>query len=202
MLRLKRVAVTGGLSCGKSTVCRIFGELGAYVISADEIVHQLLSSDTTFSQRIVGLLGPEILVNQKIDRSRIARIVFQNPKLLQALEQLVHPVVYKELEKEYQRQQHSPSPPPLFIAEIPLLFESGDKRKYDHTIAVIADEELCWKRLKQTTGLTKTEFNNRVKRQHSSNEKALQADYVIRNNGSLADLQEITRRLYQELLKG
>ncbi len=58
MLKLKKVAVTGGLSCGKSLVCRILQELGAYVVSADNIVHQLLSSDTNLGQEVIKLLGP------------------------------------------------------------------------------------------------------------------------------------------------
>ena len=58
MLKLKKVAVTGGLSCGKSSVCRIFKELGAYVVSADKIVHQLLSPDANLGQKIVQLIGP------------------------------------------------------------------------------------------------------------------------------------------------
>ena len=91
MLKLKRAAVTGGLSCGKSSVCRILSELGAYVVSADKIVHQLLSSDANLGQEIVHLLGPSVLVNQTLDRSRIAHIVFHDSELLKALEALVHP---------------------------------------------------------------------------------------------------------------
>ena len=79
------MAVTGGLSCGKSSVCRIFKELGAYVVSADEIVHQLLSPDTNLGQKIISLLGTEIVVNQKLDRSRIAEMYFKNPELLNRL---------------------------------------------------------------------------------------------------------------------
>ena len=59
MLILRKVAITGGLSCGKSSVCRIFKELGAYVVSADKIVHQLLSPDTNLGQKVIKLIGPK-----------------------------------------------------------------------------------------------------------------------------------------------
>lgn len=201
MLKLRKVAITGGLSCGKSSVCRILKELGAYVVSADKIVHQLLSSDTNLGQEVVNLLGSDVLVNQKLDRSRIARIVFHDLKLLKALEELVHPVVYRELEKDYQRQKNRSQPPSLFVAEIPLLFESGGKRDYDDTVAVVANLEICCKRFEQATGHDQTEFNNRMARQLPLIDKAILADYVIMNNGTLSDLQQTTQELYAELIE-
>jgi len=201
MLKLKKVAVTGGLSCGKSSVCRVLKKLGAYVVSADKIVHQLLSSNENLGQQILNLLGPEILVNEKIDRSRIARIVFQKQEHLLALEQLLHPAVYKEIESEYLKQQVCPHPPTLFVAEIPLLFESGGERGFDTVIAVVSETDLCVKRFEKATGRNRTEFNNRMSRQLPPLEKARQADYVILNNGSLSDLQQTTKELYHELIK-
>ena len=201
MLKLRKVAVTGGLSCGKSSVCLILKELGAYVVSADKIVHQLLSSDAKLIQKVVHLLGPEILVNGAIDRTRIANIVFHNLELLIALEELVHPAVYKEIDRIYQMQQNLPKPPPLFVVENPMLFESKENGDFDRTIAVVADLENCCKRFMEKTGYDQTEFNHRMARQLPNNEKASRADYVIYNNGSLADLQQTTKDLYQELIK-
>lgn len=201
LVRLRKVAITGGLSCGKSSVCRILSELGAYVVSADKVVHQLLSSDTTLGHQVVELLGPEILVNQTIDRSRISRIVFRNMDLLRAFEQLVHPAVYREIDKEYQEQLNHPFPPPLFAAEIPLLFESGGKRDYDAVVAVIAKRDDCCKRFIEATGHDEAEFNDRMARQFSPQEKAKRADYVIYNDGSIDDLREATRELFRKLIE-
>jgi len=200
MLRLKKIAITGGLSCGKSAVCRIFKEQGAYVVSADEIVHQLLSSDTNLGQEIVHLLGPSVLINQTLDRSRIAHIVFQDFELLKALEALVHPAVYRELDRNYQKQQHHPHLPSFFVAEIPLLFESGRQKNYDFIVAVVADEEICCHRFKEATGLNQIEFKKRMARQLPLIDKARLADYVITNNGTLLDLQQATLELYQEFI--
>ncbi|WP_068470677.1 dephospho-CoA kinase [Candidatus Protochlamydia phocaeensis] len=201
MLKLRKVAITGGLSCGKSSVCRILKELGAYVVSADEIVHQLLSSDTNLGQKVIELLGTGILVNQAIDRSRVAQMVFQNDRLLDALEKIIHPAVYDEIEKQYQEQQDSKNRPSLFIAEIPLLFESDGEKGYDAVIAVIANSNRCFERFKQATGYDQEEFNNRLARQLPLLNKAVLADYVLMNNGTLSDLQQLTRELYQELIE-
>lgn len=201
MLKSRKTAITGGLSCGKSSVCRIFKELGAYIISADEIVHQLLSSDTNLGQEVIKLLGNKILINNQISRSRIARIVFQNDKLLRALEELVHPVVYEEIEKDYQKQKESNNPPPLFIAEVPLLFESGGEKQFDKTIAVVADPALCLQRFIQATGYQEEEFERRMDRQLSLLEKAVRADYVILNNRDIASLQAVVKELYSELIE-
>lgn len=199
MFKLKKVAVTGGLSSGKSSVCRIFSELGAYVVSADNIVHQLLSSDASLGQKIVNLLGPKVVVNQKLDRSQIASIVFQDQERLSSLEKLIHPAVYREIKSEYLKQQSLPQPPSLFVAEIPLLFESGGKRDFDAVIAVVADPEICINRY-VANGHEQTSFYKRTERQLPVLEKARQADYVIRNNGSLMDLHQTTKELYNEIV--
>jgi dephospho-CoA kinase len=198
MFKLKKVAVTGGLSSGKSSVCRILNELGAYVVSADKIVHQLLSSDTNLGQKIVNLLGPKVVVNQKLDRSQIASIVFQDKVRLRALEELIHPAVYKEITSEYLKQQSLPQPPPLFVAEIPLLFEGKGRKDFDAVIAVVADPELCLNRF-VANGYEQSSFYKRVERQLPQSEKARQADYVILNNGTLMDLKQKTIELFTEI---
>lgn len=199
MLKLNKVAVTGGLSCGKSSVCRFLKELGAYVVSSDDIVHQLLSSNTNLGQEIIKLLGTEIVVDQKIDRSRIARIVFQDYKLLQALEEILHPAVYSEIDKEYQMQQSKKPRPPLFVAEVPLLYESGGENHFDSTVMVVSKPELCLKRFEQTTNYDLKEYERRMARQMPVLEKAERADYVILNDGTLLDLKQKTVELFQDL---
>ena len=79
MLKLKKIAITGSLATGKSSLCSIFQELGAYVVSADQIVHQLLSLNTTYAKQVTRLLGDEIVVHNSIDRKKVAYIVFQSP---------------------------------------------------------------------------------------------------------------------------
>lgn len=195
MLTLNKAAVTGGLSCGKSSVCRFFKEFGAYVVSADEIVHQLLSPNTNLGRKVLDLLGPDIITDQKIDRSAIAKKVFNQPELLQSLEKILHPAVREELERQYQQVQASQSNP-LFIAEIPLLFETGSDKYYDFTIAVLSDSEKCIERFQKTTGYGRDEYELRMARQLKPIEKAYKADYVIENNGTMDDLRLAVKNIW------
>lgn len=193
----KKIAVTGGLSSGKSTVCRLFKELGAYTVSADEIVHRLLTSETSIGQQVIHLFGTEILANGQIDRSKIAKKAFSNPKLLKALEDLIHPEVRHEMEKEYRR---ACAQYPLFIAEIPLLFETGADKNYSATIAVVADEKKCKERFEKKTGDSIENYHQRAGRQLSADEKASRAKYIINNNNSLEELKAAVKELYTLLL--
>lgn len=197
MLKLIKIAVTGGLSCGKSTACRFFKALGAYVVSSDEIVHQLLSPETTLGTQVINLIGPDVVVNHQIDRSLIAKKVFNHPQLLRSLENLIHPAVGQELNKLYNKINHETTVP-LFVVEIPLLFEvQGDAFfKYDYSVAVIADEGLCKERYKEKTGQSDTDYTARSSQQLSQKEKAQLADYVIINNGTLEDLQQAVTNLF------
>lgn len=198
MLRLKKVAVTGGLSCGKSSVCLYFKELGAYVVSADEIVHRQLSLNTSLGQHVVSLLGNEIIKDKELDRKAIAKKVFNNPPLLHSLEQLIHPVVMQEIEKQYQ-QIKKQGTIPLFIAEIPLLFEVADTHNFDAIIAVWADPKLCKQRFQSATGYGEEEFNNRMAFQMSPEEKNKRADYVIDNSGSTEETRKAVAALFTNL---
>ena len=200
MLRFRKVAVTGGLSCGKSSVCQLLKELGAYVVSADSIVHQLLSSDKKLGQEVIDLLGPDIVVDEAIDRSRVAQIVFDDPELLTALEELIHPMVYRTIDQVYEQQAKS-ALFPVFIAEVPLLFESSGEKNFEYVIAVVANQEVCLERFKKMTGYPVEEFNRRVARQLPLLDKAIRADYVVINNGTLADIQPVIQELYQELVE-
>lgn len=198
MLTLKKVAVTGGLSSGKSSVCRFFKELGAYVISADEIVHRLLTLETDSGQRVLALLGTEILSDGQIDRSKIAACVFKDANRLNALEEVLHPAVREETLKEYQKALASGTTT-LFVAEIPLLFETGGDKTYDYTICVASEPEKSIKNFQDSTGYGKDEYQRRMARQLSPEEKCAKADFVINNNGSLADLKQAVTNIYNQL---
>lgn len=198
---LKKVAITGGLSCGKTTVGRIFGDLGAYVVSADEIVHRLMSPNTLLGSKLVSLLGDDVIVDGEFNRSKIAARVFADPVLLQSLQALIHPAVLNEIEKQYQ-QIVNEGTSSLFIAEIPLLFEVGADSRFDKTIAVWAPEEQCRQRFAASTGNSPDEYDRRMKFQLSPDEKKRRADYIIGNIGSKEQLKDEVKQLFVQLTTG
>jgi dephospho-CoA kinase len=199
MLKLSKVAITGGISCGKSAFCRFLQEFGAYCVSADKIVHQLLSPRTTLGQKVVQLLGPEIVQGGKIDRQRVAAKVFSHPELLEKLEELIHPAVFGEIERLY-KDAGTKENVPLFVAEIPLLYEVGAEDCFDFIIGVFSDEQLAFQRFHESTGYEKDEFAKRKKRQLSNKEKAAQADYIVWNNGSLDELREKAKQIFFQIV--
>lgn len=200
MLKLKKIAVTGGISCGKSQFCLCLEEQGAYVVSADKIVHQLLSPETDLGKKVIHLLGPKIIKNGRLDREAIAKKVFNNTELLTKLEQVIHPEVFREIEKHYATSCEEGNYP-LFIAEIPLLFEVGAEDRFDTTITVIASEDHCVNRFKKATKLDKEKYQQRMRRQLPPKEKAARSDIVCFNDGSLEDLKKEAERIYKQLTK-
>lgn len=195
---MRKVAVTGGLSCGKSTVCQFLREFGAFVISADQIVHQLLSPATPLGKEVLQLLGQEIVIDGEISREAIAKKVFSDPALLKALETLLHPAVQNEIERRYQEIKNDPSTP-LFVVEIPLLFESALDWDFNTTLAVVSNESLCRKRFVAQGG-DKATYEGRASRQLSMKEKSDRADQTIENSGTLDELKQATHALYNELI--
>lgn len=200
MLKLKKVAITGGISSGKTEFCSYLQELGAYYISADNVVHQLLSPNTQLGRQVIDLLGSDIVVQDQIDRKMVAEKVFAQRGLLDKLEKIIHPAVFNEIENEYKTASQKKSVP-LFIAEIPLLFETGGDRIkfFDITVAIIASKANCLVRLKNKA--LKDDYVLRMERQLSQEEKAAKAHIVIENDGSKEELQKKAKDLFETLTK-
>ena len=190
---LKKIAVTGGIASGKTTVCTIFQNLGAYVVMADTLVHGLLNPNTDLGRRIIEEFGAEAIFKEgQINRKALANIAFNNPQMLQKLEKMIHPAVLQKLDEQYdwaaKEKKYS-----SFVAEIPLLFEIGAQDRYDIVITVICDEEISKKRFVQA-GFSESEYTLRMKRQWHPTKKGAKSQYVIRNNGTLEALRaEVVR---------
>lgn len=196
MLNLKKVAVTGGLSSGKSAVCNFFRKLNAYVISADEIVHKLLSLDTETGQQVAAIFGPGVIKNEKLDRQAIAEIAFKDPVLLKKLEQCIYPAVTKIIERHYQEAKHLN--PPLFLVEIPKLFEAGMETWFDAVITVSTNENLCRERF-EARGGTDLEYARRMANQMPIKDKIKRSNYIIENNKGLDELKTSVAKLFYVL---
>ena len=198
MLELKKVAVTGSLASGKSTVCRIFEELGAYVVDADAIVHQLLIPNTAIGQKIIELLGDGIVADGKIKREEIAKLVFSNPDILKEVERQIHPEVQNIIEKIYRDKSNSNIP--LFLVEVPLLFEAGWDKYFESIIVVCADKEKRKKRFMQRPSYDEKEFERRERRFMPIENKLCNANFVIENNEDLSSLRNLVKIVFNSLI--
>ncbi len=199
MLALKKIAVTGGIASGKTTVCRLLEKHGAYRVSADEIIHQLLKTNTKCKREILILLGFDILTNGEIDRQKVASHVFHKPKLLQALENVLHPLLFDVIEKRYQKVKYNKCYT-CFVVELPLVQEVGKERAFDFILAINADENLCIQRF-CALGFEMDDYINRMKRQWHASEKSKKAHASIWNNGDLKQLERQVEKFYLHKLK-
>lgn len=198
MLDLKKVAVTGGLSSGKTAVCNFFEQFDAYVVNADKIVHQLLTLQTPIGKQVLALLGRSVVKNGELERSRIAKKVFKDPLLLKKLEDILYPAVFESIERHYQEAKQINSP--LFIVEIPKLFEAKKEKWFDVVITVTADEEITLQRYVSKGG-TKDEYQKRMTNQMGVKEKIARSNYVIENNGDLNLLKLTVTKLFHALTR-
>lgn len=189
----KKIAVTGGIASGKSTVCHLFQELGAHIISADEIVHRLLVPTTQLGKEIIALLGDDIVVDGCLSRQKISQKVFRSPALLRELEKRIHPEVQRAIEAEYKVASQLNAP--LFVAEVPLLFEAGLESFYDKVIVVVCDEERSRKRFRYN----EDEYLRRSQRLMSIEEKIKKADLTISNDGTIENLRQTIQHTYNSL---
>lgn len=199
MLKLKKIAITGGVASGKSTVCQFFKELGAYVVNADAIGHELLNPDTNLGQQIIRLLGPEILKSGQISRSLIAEKAFKDEELLKKLEAILHPPIVQRIEELYHQAQKEEKYT-SFVVEIPLVFEIGIESFYDITITVLASEREAKKRFVKS-GFLESQYENRMNRHLKPEQKASKSNYIIQNNGSIEDLKNQVIQLNRTIHK-
>ena len=179
------VGLTGGMGAGKSEALAALERLGAATLSSDAVVHELLTG-REMRDLLVERLGPEVAPYGSVDRGAVGRAVFERSEDREWLEGLLWPRVGARIAAWREEVEQSDPPPRALVVEVPLLFESGMEAAFDHTISVVADEQVRARR----AGLRGHEgLESRETRQLSQGEKADRADFVVRNDGDLAELK-------------
>jgi dephospho-CoA kinase len=180
------VGLTGGMGAGKSTALAALERLGAAVLSADAIVHELLH-DRQVREQIVARFGSEVAPGGSLDRGALAARAFVAEEDRTFLEGMLWPLVGARAEA-WAREVRSRRPAPrAAVIEVPLLFEAGELAGYDATIAVVADEGL---RRERASARGHALAEERAARQLPQEEKARRATYVVRNNGTMEELEQ------------
>jgi len=191
---VKKIGLTGSIGTGKSTVLNIFKSLGVNTISADEIVHKLLEEEN-IKEKIINHFGKEILQEGKINRKKLAGIVFENPEKRKILESILHPLVFEYIQNWFENIKDEK----IAIAEVPLMIETGSYKHYDKIIVVYAPKEIQIERCLKK-GLTEEEAIKRINAQMDIEEKIKYADYIIENTKDLEYLQKQVKDVYQKIL--
>ena len=187
------IGLTGGIGAGKSEALAAFERLGAATLSTDAVSHELLE-DPAVHEALAERWGDEIAPNGEIDRALVAERVFENPEELAFLESVLHPRVGQHV-LEWRQNLHPETH--VAVVEVPLLFEAAMEGAFDATVAVVADDEVRNGRLAERG---QAGLEGREDRQLDQEEKARRADHVIRNDGSLEQLEARVAELIAEVL--
>ena len=193
------VGLTGGLSTGKSTVAQMFKDLGATVIDADRIVHDLLKPKGSCFQAVIDIFGERILQRGRIDRAHVGRLVFEDDDLRQQLESIIHPQVRLCIQKKIQQYQRGKRVKVL-ILEIPLLFESHWHRQVDVVVVVRTTQAQQIERAMKKLKISRRQALQRIRAQMPLREKVRLADYVIHNHEDKRKTRNQVKHIYRHFM--
>jgi dephospho-CoA kinase len=176
-----RIALTGSIGMGKSTVAKMFERAGVPVFDADAVVRRLQGPGGGLVEKI-GELFPGTVRCGTLDRECLAHIVLADPAKLKALEEIVHPAV-RDARDAFVAENPAAS---ILIFEIPLLFETGGEKDFDKVIVVSAPAEVQRARVLERTGMSAAKFDSLLARQTPDAEKRARADFVIDTGSDLS----------------
>jgi len=185
-----KIALTGSIGMGKSTVARMFEAAGVPVFDADAVVRELQGPGGALVERI-GELFPGTVRSGTLDRDCLAQIVLGDPAKLKALERIVHPAV-RDWRQAFV-DEHPDAPALLF--EIPLLFETGGETEFDKIVVVSAPAEVQRSRVLGRQGMTAAKLESILERQMPDDEKRRRADFVIETGGDLSTTEAQVRNI-------
>ncbi|MDG1823963.1 MAG: dephospho-CoA kinase [Flavobacteriaceae bacterium] len=171
-----QLAVTGNMGCGKTTICEMLILQGIPVYFSDNRAKELMNQDQSLIQHIKKRFGKESYRNGLLNRKWLSERVFKDPKALNDLNSLVHPIVHKDyLEWVNQQSQE------VVAYESAIVLEHGNEGKFDVVILVSCPEKLRLERIQQRDGLTQGEIQSRTRFQWSDEKKRKHADHIIEN---------------------
>jgi len=195
---MKVIGLTGGIGSGKSTISQYLAELGAVVVDADKVGHEVFQPGMPAWDDVVAAFGKEVVgENGEIDRKKLGAVVFNNPEALSRLNRIVHPRAYdlvKSRLEEYRQQGVD-----VVVLEVILLIEAGWAHLADEIWVTVVSEDAVVKRLKQQRGLSREEVLARIHSQTPPEERAKHADVVINNDGDTGDLKAKVQELWEKI---
>lgn len=198
---MKCFAITGIMGSGKTTVCKIFANRGFTVLSADQIVHDLMMPDKACYRKIIEMYGKECLDSQGfISHPYLAELLFSDELIRKNHEAMIHPLVMQvisEKRSECERLNQT-----LMFVEVPLLYEAKLESHFDGIIVVTSPHVQIYPRLRTLRNIDEKQIQRRIALQMDQAEKASRADYVIVNEESIEALNKACDQLVKELQEG
>ncbi len=196
------IGLTGTIGSGKSTVSAMLSDLGAEIIDADIIAHDLVAAGGPVLKEICEAFGNQILNEAgELNRQKMADQVFSDPSQRKILEEIIHPhvatAIHEQVEQLHEKARSNPEQQSrLIVLDVPLLFEAGMENLVERVVVVSVSEEQRHLRLLQRSGLSADQINRRLESQWSQDRKLKLADDQINNSGPIEDTREQVRLLH------
>jgi dephospho-CoA kinase len=193
------IGLTGGIGAGKSTVTQILEELGAVVIDADKVGHQIYLPEMQAWREIVEAFGQDVLnADRTIDRQALGKVVFADPEALSTLNRIVHPKMFTRM-AELIDEQRTRDGVKAIVVEAAVLIEANWQGLVDQVWLVVASEAVVIERLARQRNLSPEQIRTRIAAQLSNEERLKHAHVVIRNDGSLDEVRATVRQAWNQL---
>ena len=194
------IGLTGGIGTGKSTASKILEKLGAYIFDADKEAKKVLLTNETIKSELISEFGTDIMTGDgNVDNNKLARVAFQDQDHQLTLNTIVHPYVFKEIDKNFDREldggKHD-----IFVVDAALIYESGADTHMDYVIVITALIKTRMERALARETLSREEILKRMDLQWSEEEKIALADFVIHNDGPEKELIKNITDIYKELV--
>jgi dephospho-CoA kinase len=190
-----KLGVTGGIGSGKTTVCKVFAILGIPVFSADIEAKRIQDTNRALQIKINSLVGNDLFPDGKLDRAELAKLIFSNKELLEKVNSIVHPAVFKSF-REWVKRQDSP----YSIMEAAILFESGACRMMDRIVTIVTPMEERIERLVRGNKLTREQITERIINQIDDESRIKRSDFVIFNSENDMIIPAVLG-IHEEMLK-
>jgi dephospho-CoA kinase len=192
-----RVALTGGIASGKSTVAGLFAALGVPVIDTDVIAREVVEPGRPALAQVAEAFGRDVLdADGRLDRKRMREHIFSDPGARLRLEGILHPAIRAEMERQSQAAGG-----PYQVLVIPLLAEGGRRDHVDRVLLVDVPEELQIQRVMWRDGVSHEQAQASLNAQATRAQRLAMADHVLRNTGRVDDLREQVAKLHQQFLR-
>jgi len=194
-----RIALTGGIGTGKSTIAKLFAALGATVLDADQVARKVVQPGTSCWQKLRDLLGPTYFEeNGALRRRQLRERIIWDRQCRLTVNAILHPAILEEMDRKWQALSRR-RPEPMVIFDIPLLFEGDLADRFDTIILVYTSREIQINRLMQRDGLSREEAEETLTMQLPIETKRAASHLVIDNSRDLSHTRRQVRAVWDKL---